>query len=238
MGTKITRGIRNNNPGNIERSPANKWQGRMSVALMSAEQRAESRFEVFTDPKWGIRAICVLLIAYFDRYGCDTIPEIINRWAPPKENNTSAYTDYVQAVADEAGVFEDDRLNMHDFGDLRPIVEAIIAHENAGYRYPAAVVEEGLRLAGVVNPKTPLVPQTPEVQTATVAALATGGSAAVVEGVSQLMPVVQSVNQVASTTAGLPPTVRAVILLLVAVSIGASLYAWYRLRGARKAVQP
>ena len=232
MSTK-PRGIRNHNPGNIERSSANKWQGRMPEAQMTFEQRAERRFEVFISPAWGIRAICVLLIAYFDRHGCDTVEKIIQRWAPPNENNTRAY---IQAVAKAVVTLPDVHINLHDFRVLRPLVEAIIAHENAGHRYPSAVVEEGLRLAGVVNPVTPLVPQPTAAQAATVTALATGGSAAVVEGISQLMPVVHSVNQVASTTAGLSPTMRGVILLLVAVSIGASFFAWYRLRGARKAV--
>lgn len=62
------RGIRNNNPGNIDRNPANKWQGRMARDRMTVAQRAEKRFEVFASPAWGIRAICVLLISYQDKH--------------------------------------------------------------------------------------------------------------------------------------------------------------------------
>jgi hypothetical protein len=38
---------------------------------------------------------------------------------------------------------------------MRPLVVAIIAHENAGYAYPDAVIDEGLYLAGIADAPTP-----------------------------------------------------------------------------------
>ncbi len=229
------RGIRNFNPGNIERNSKNHWQGRMPTERMTAEQRRETRFEVFASAVWGIRALCIVLINYQDKHGCNTIQQLINRWAPPSENDTAAY---VAAVAGAVGIASDARINTHQFAHLRPLVEAIIKHENAGYAYSADVIEEGLRLAGVVKPNVPLVAQPKAAQAATVTALTAGGTAAVVEGVNQLLPALQSMNAVAASTGALPGPMRALVTLAVLVSVAASFYAFWRLRCARKAVQP
>ncbi|MGH8053574.1 MAG: hypothetical protein ACREP4_06615 [Stenotrophomonas sp.] len=231
-----TRGIRNFNPGNIDRSPLNKWQGRMPVEKMTNEQRSEKRFEVFASAQWGIRAMCILLITYQDRHNCHTVQQIINRWAPPSENDTGAY---VAQVARAVGVAPGERINTHSYAVLRPLVEAIIKHENGVQPYSADVIEEGLRLAGVIKPGGEALVATPKAaQAATVTALTAGGTAAVVEGVNTLLPALQSFNAVASATGGLPGAVRVAVIVAVAVSIGASLYAFLRLRRARRAVAP
>lgn len=41
------------------------------------------------------RAGLYLLMRSYRRAGCVTLEEIIKRWAPPTENNTTAYVDYV-----------------------------------------------------------------------------------------------------------------------------------------------
>jgi hypothetical protein len=242
MGMATSRGIRNNNPGNIDRSPTNKWQGRMPREQMTDAQRAESRFEVFSTPAWGIRALCVLLINYQDKHGLHNVRGFIGRWAPPTENNTDAY---VQQVAQAVGVDPEDFINLHEYRRLRPMVEAIIKHENGVQPYSSDVVEEGLRLAGVVKPGgAPLVALPKATTTAAVTAATVGGAGAIAEVVQQvtpamqqLMPVVQQANTVAQSTAGLPPWLRLVIALGLLVAAGASIYTWWRLRRAHKAVQ-
>lgn len=240
---KQTRGVRNNNPGNIDRSPANKWQGRMPRERMTVEQRAEPRFEVFASPAWGIRAICVLLISYQDRHGINKVRGFINRWAPPVENDTEAY---VNQVAKALGVKPDDFINIHEYRRMRPMVEAIIRHENGYQPYAAEVIEEGLRLAGIVKPGGDALVATPKVATtATAAAVVTGGGAALAQltsqlqpAVDQVMPAIQTANAVAASTHALPDWMRTLAAIAVLVSIGASAYAWWRLRRAQKAVQP
>jgi len=148
------RGIRNNNPGNIDNLAANKWQGLVA-------NPKEPRFCTFKDPTWGIRALAVTLITYFDKRTAkdgsplDTIEKLINRWAPPQENDTGAYA---AAVARAVGVPVDMQIDLHDFYIAKPFVEAIIRHENgqgplktANSWYSADVVEEGLRRAGIVK---------------------------------------------------------------------------------------
>lgn len=238
-----SRGIRNNNPGNIDRSPANKWQGRMPREQMTVAQRDEKRFEVFISPAWGIRALCVVLISYQDKHGIKDVRGIINRWAPPVENDTGAY---IRQVALALDVKPDTYINLHEYRRMRPLVEAIIKHENSGNPYSADVIEEGLRLAGIVKPGGAALVATPKAATtATLTAVATGGTAAFAElasqfspAVQQVLPALQSANAVAASTYALPGWMRTVAALAVAVSVAASLYAWWRLRRAAKAVQP
>lgn len=132
-----TRGIRNNNPGNIDRHEGVVWVG------MSSEQ-TDPRFIVFRTPEYGIRALAKTLLTYQAKYKLDTIREVIGRWAPPVENDTGAYAEH---VAELLGVSEDSRISLSDPGTLTAITEAIIAHENAGYRYPADVVARGIGMA-------------------------------------------------------------------------------------------
>lgn len=236
-----TRGIRNNNPGNIERTPANKWQGRMPRERMTVEQRGETRFEVFSTPAWGIRAMCVLLINYFDRHDCNTVRKIISRWAPPGENNTEAY---IRGVAAAVGVDAGAFINLHEYARLRPLVEAIIRHENGRQPYSDDVIEEGLRLAGVVRTTAPPLVAVPKAANTAVATAATvGGASAVAElaqqfnaPMQQVMPAIQQANAVAQNTAFLPSWIRAAVALAVVIAAGAGVYGWWRLRRARKAV--
>lgn len=143
-----SRGFRNRNPGNIDYVPANRWQGQIGLgdAWLPAGQR---RFAEFVSHEYGIRALAALLTTYQDRHGLRTVRGIINRWAPPKENNTSAY---VLAVARAVGVGPDDVLDVHDFTTLRAMVQAIIVHELGGNPYDARTIDDGLRLFGVPRP--------------------------------------------------------------------------------------
>lgn len=141
---KATRGYRNKNPGNIDFNPANKWQGQVGK-----EAGANGRFAVFTSHEYGIRALASLLSTYQDRHGLRTVRGIINRWAPPAENVTSAY---VSAVARGMGVGPDDRLDVHEFASLRGLVVGIITHELGGQPYAASVIDDALRLSGVPRP--------------------------------------------------------------------------------------
>lgn len=80
---KISRGIRNCNPGNI-RITKDKWQGLRPV-------QEDPQFFQFTEMRWGYRALIRTLQNYRRRHGCQTIADFIRRWAPSNENNTSGY---------------------------------------------------------------------------------------------------------------------------------------------------
>lgn len=181
MTTKPTRGILNHNPSNIRRGDP--WQG------LSAQQ-TDTEFCQFKDPTWGVRACARLLISYQDKYGIRSITDIISRWAPPNENDTSAY---IRAVERSSGLPSFLQLNLHQYEHLRPIVEAIIRHEcgrgpksTKNTWYDDAIIDSGLQKAGVVkmSPKVAKVPVTKE----TVAATGTAGL-----GVGQLADVAPQV---------------------------------------------
>lgn len=145
---KQTRGYRNRNPGNIDYVPANRWQGQTGIEDPPASG-ARPRFAQFDSHENGIRALAALLTAYQDRHGLRSIRGIINRWAPPVENVTSAYVNH---VADLTGFGTDDPLDLHTYAHLGPLVAAVITHELGGQPYAAAVIDEGLRRAGVPKP--------------------------------------------------------------------------------------
>lgn len=81
--TKLPRGLRNCNPGNI-RITKDKWQG-------LRETQTDGSFFQFTEMKWGYRALMRTLQNYRKRHGCQTISDFISRWAPETENHTGAY---------------------------------------------------------------------------------------------------------------------------------------------------
>jgi hypothetical protein len=185
MKTQTPRGIRNRNPGNIDYHATTKWQG-----LVPDDQRTDTRFCEFKDAVWGIRALAVLLINYQDKYGINTVGGVIHRWAPSNENDTGSY---VVAACDGCGVRPNDPLNLHTYEHLRPLVEAIIRHENGrgpkstpNSWYDVSVIDEALNRAGVV--KTAAVVAAMPVTKETVAATGTAGL-----GVAQIADVAPQV---------------------------------------------
>lgn len=137
------RGIRNNNPGNIEAGQDN-WEGQAG---------SDGRFVRFESPEAGIRALARTLITYQERHGLASVAQIIQRWAPPRENNTQAYID---AVAKELGVEASARLEMRDPDTLQRLAAAIIRHENGSQPYPGDLVRAGVDLAlGRRQPQMP-----------------------------------------------------------------------------------
>lgn len=123
------RGIRNNNPLNIEFNPANKWQGQTGT---------DGRFAIFTTPFFGIRAAGRLLRNYRNNHGLNTPRGIISRWAPAFENNVSAY---LNSVTKRTGFFPDLILNQSDYPKL---VEAMILHENGQQPYTMQLIAEAV----------------------------------------------------------------------------------------------
>jgi len=146
------RGLRNNNPGNIERGTV-RWQG------MADDQSADPRFIVFKTPQWGVRALAKTLLTYQNQYGLRTLRGIVNRWAPNSENNTAAY---VAAVAAGVGLGPDTEIDLDTSEVMTPLVRAIILHENGADPYSDGVIAEAIRMAGVSDAKgLPLTKQKP-----------------------------------------------------------------------------
>lgn len=127
------RGIRNNNPGNIRHGI--NWDG-------LSEEQPDKSFCTFERPEYGIRAMAKILLTYERKYGLDTVAGIINRWAPPVENNTTAYVDHVAA---QCGVDPHERIVVASY--LDKLCLAIIAHENGQQPYTYETIQHGLDMA-------------------------------------------------------------------------------------------
>lgn len=85
------RGIRNNNPLNIRKG--NSWKGERPA-------QKDPVFEEFESIEYGFRAALLLIRNYitgknsmYRKY--ETIDAIIRRWAPPIENATENYVNFV-----------------------------------------------------------------------------------------------------------------------------------------------
>lgn len=132
----ISRGLRNNNPLNIEKTKGgNPWLGEIVPS-------ADSRFAQFRSMAYGYRAAFKLLNNYQRTYGLDTIRKMISRWAPSNENHTDAY---VETVSNRSGVPANSRVTTTNRDVMVPIVAAMSYVEN-GVEARMADVEAGWEL--------------------------------------------------------------------------------------------
>lgn len=136
-----TRGIRNKNPGNLEKTQT-VWDGEIRPG-------ADERFCEFESLIMGCRALIKTLVTYHTKHGCSTVRSIIERWAPSHENDTESYMEHVASSiskgVDEAIPF-----------DLDPtyylaIAKTIARHENGSDALAISddVWEEAYKLAGL-----------------------------------------------------------------------------------------
>ena len=132
------RGIRNNNPLNIRKG--NNWKG-------ERPNQTDKAFEEFQTMEYGIRAGFKLLKNYITGYGgkvapFDTIEKIVKRWAPPTENATRNYIDFVSKDTD---INAKTRISFKDRPTMVAIVDAMIFVE-CGQRVSRDVIQSAYDL--------------------------------------------------------------------------------------------
>jgi len=119
--TGSTVGMRNKNPGNIRATFIN-WQGE------TAESRGrETGFTEFENMFYGSRALLLNLYAQYRKDNPPTLTTVINRWAPPNENDTQ---NYVRFVSDETNIPLNEPLNFTNRSQVAAIARAITIMEN------------------------------------------------------------------------------------------------------------
>ncbi|OTP74447.1 hypothetical protein [Caballeronia sordidicola] len=92
---------------------------------------SKTAFQTFDSKEAGVRAMDSQLGRYFNRDGLQTIRDEISKWAPPSENDTAGYIDF---VAKSTGIKADEKLNWSD-ADVRSKIEsAMIQRESANFR--------------------------------------------------------------------------------------------------------
>ena len=133
--SQAPRGIRNNNPGNIDYNPNNAWRGQLP-----RDVKVEPRFARFDTPFNGIRALAKLLLNYRKIHGLRTVESLIARWATSNENDTKAYA---YAVAKKLGISIHQPLRL-DKSTLQGLVKAIIEHENGQQPYSDELISSAV----------------------------------------------------------------------------------------------
>ena len=119
----LPRGLRLNNPGNI-RISTTKWQGEIIPS-------ADKSFKQFASMSYGYRAMLKLIRNYRILYELDTIRKIVSRWAPPNENKTNAYINFVSKYT---GYQPDTVISVYKREQMVIIAAAITLQEN-GHDY-------------------------------------------------------------------------------------------------------
>ncbi|CAI1547958.1 Uncharacterised protein [Serratia liquefaciens] len=129
------RGIRNNNPGNLN------YVGQNGATL---ENHATPRFARFNSAFEGFAALGKQIKAYYNGTSkaagyqkLQSVEDIISRFAPASENNTQGY---INKLSKMLGVGRGDSLNIHDPQVLATLMNGITQIENGKNPYAPEMV--------------------------------------------------------------------------------------------------
>lgn len=117
--TGVPRGFRNNNPGNIKKSPE---------TFLGETTTTDNRFKMFLDMKSGLRAMMKILDTYFEK-GFDTNYKIAQRWS-----NESGHKliNYIKVLEKYNGKEPDETIYL-DGSELMNLVKGIVYAENGKF---------------------------------------------------------------------------------------------------------
>lgn len=116
----MTRGLRNNNPGNIIITNI-PWLGKKV-------QNTDGHFEQFISLRYGCRALLLNLESAIRIHQLNTIDKIIAAYAPNNENNTE---DYCKSVCAITGISSTEPIHATDIDKICSIAHAICIVENS-----------------------------------------------------------------------------------------------------------
>jgi hypothetical protein len=141
-------GQRINNPYNIRQYD----QGFLG------ESGEDSGFVSFEDPMYGVRAADKVLTTYGTKRGINTIRGLINRFAPPSENDTRNYVNYISG---QLGIDPDAEVDLSD-PEMRARILSPMAMMESRSEYSPGQITEMIEMANA--PRQELRPLVPEVQ--------------------------------------------------------------------------
>lgn len=131
---KISRGLRNNNPGNLRISKDN-WRGLRKI-------QTDQFFFQFVSNDYGYRAMIRTLQTYQSKYRLNTIEEIIHKYAPTNENHTD---NYIKLVCEWTNSKPNEPIDTKDKQTMVALAAAMSRVEN-GVPANLAEVEAGWNL--------------------------------------------------------------------------------------------
>lgn len=132
----LPRGIRNNNPGNLQKSSAS-WDGKVPNST-------DDSFEQFTSPQAGLQALAQNAIALQDK-GAKSVMDLIGKWAPAKTNGINKTLSYAYGVAHEMGVDPDQPVDLRDPKALQAFTSAVTKQENGGNPYDPGMINQAVQ---------------------------------------------------------------------------------------------
>ena len=132
----LPRGLRLRNPGNIR--PGAGFYGEMGD---------DGGYAEFESDEAGIRAIQRLLGTYGSKYGINTLRGLANRYAPPSENPTSNYLDF---LSEKTGIGPDEEIDLAGRG--ADIIPAIIGFEQGQQPFSQELINRSIEAAETQDP--------------------------------------------------------------------------------------
>lgn len=141
---KVPFGILNNNPGNIE------FRNQAGAKLYSPNPDKPGRFAIFPSQEEGLYQIGRQMQLY-DSRGVSTIRKMLEKYAPPTENKTN---DYIDFVAKLSGYDPDKPVDMTDPKLVSALIKAVVRKEVGTAPYTdAQYTEAALRSMAFRNNK-------------------------------------------------------------------------------------
>lgn len=129
-----TRGTRNNNPLNIVKGDK-KWDGEI--------EGSDPRFCTFATMGSGFRAALLTIRTYMFKHRLHTVERIIKRWAPPVENDTQAYINFVCKQMQTEPNYP---FGFHDVLHVTALVRAMALMESGVKGYDKTILNEYLMI--------------------------------------------------------------------------------------------
>lgn len=130
----MARGVRNNNPGNLKGD--DDWQGKAG-----ADKDGYLKFDSASD---GLRAMAINLKNQQSKHDLATLDQIIEKYAPPDENDTEAYK---KQAAEALGLKGDGPINLQDPRMLSALMTFMVKKENGTQPYPQGAIDRAAESA-------------------------------------------------------------------------------------------
>lgn len=130
----MPRGIRNNNPGNLN------YAGQAGATLEGGEG---GRFAVFESMQHGVAALYKQLQLYFKR-GINTLSSIVKTYAPASDNNN--VDAYISALTKATGKGANEVLDSGDTATMARLMKGIVDHENGKGYISSSDIMGGIQL--------------------------------------------------------------------------------------------
>ncbi|BBT89460.1 hypothetical protein WP8W19C02_10800 [Enterobacter cloacae] len=128
------RGIRNNNPGNLN------YVGQAGATMEGGDG---GRFAVFESMQHGVAALYKQLQLYFKR-GINTLSSIVKTYAPASDNNN--VDAYISALTKATGKGANEVLDSGDTATIARLMKGIVDHENGKGYISSSDIMGGIQL--------------------------------------------------------------------------------------------